>query len=115
MSGVMKRISCVAFVAVTACGMVACATGPRKTEAERQADRETVERVQLALNEDTLLYARHISVRADGGVVLLGGYVWTQPDLREALRIAALVPGVTKVVDQMELQRNGIDNSQVSR
>jgi osmotically-inducible protein OsmY len=102
-------------LAVVVCGAVACATGPRKTEAERQVDRETADRVQLALDNDTGLYARHISVRADGGVVSLGGYVWTQPDLDEAMRVAAAVPGVKKVIDDLELQRNGIDNSPVSR
>jgi osmotically-inducible protein OsmY len=102
-------------LAVVVCAAVACAAGPRKTEAEQQADRETADRVTQALNTTRDLYARHISVRADGGVVSLGGYVWTQPDLEEAMRVAESVQGVSKVVNNLELERNGIDNSPVSR
>jgi osmotically-inducible protein OsmY len=48
-------------------------------------------------------------------VVRLSGYVWSQPDLLEAQRIAEAVQGVTRVVDDLELERGGIDNSPVSR
>ena len=112
---VMNRASCVALVAGLVCGIVACAGGPRKSDAERQVDQETVNRVQVALDGDKLLYARHITIRADAGVVSLGGYVWSQPDLEEAERIASAVPGVSKVVNQMELERGGIQNSPVAR
>lgn len=112
---VLKRMSGASLAVAVICTMAACASGPPKSDAEQQADRETAERVEAALNADKSLYARHITVRADNGVVRLGGYVWTQPELDEAERIAEQVSGVTKVVDDLELQRNGIDNSQVSR
>jgi osmotically-inducible protein OsmY len=48
-------------------------------------------------------------------VVHLGGYVWNDYDLEEAQRVAGAVSGVTQVVDEMELERGGIDNSAVSR
>ncbi|MHB8475606.1 MAG: BON domain-containing protein [Steroidobacteraceae bacterium] len=115
MSPVKNRIVRTVFAAVAVCGVVACAMGPRKTEAEKQADSETVDRVQEALNADQVLYARHIIVRADNGVVQLGGYVWTEPELEEAKRVAGLVQGVTKVVDRIEIDRGGISNSSVSR
>jgi len=115
LSPVMNRIVRTAVVVIVTCGAVACAMGPRKTEAEQQVDREMADRVQAALNADKVLYARHINVQADNGVVRLGGYVWTQPDLEEAIRVAALVPGVNRVVDNLELERAGIDNSQISR
>jgi osmotically-inducible protein OsmY len=111
----MKRISRIALVMVCVYGVVACETGPRKSEAEKQADRATVERVELALNSDNQLYARHIVVRADNGVVRLSGFVWEPPDLLEAVRIASAVQGVSSVVNALELQRNGDDNSNVSR
>jgi osmotically-inducible protein OsmY len=104
-----------ALAALVVCSAVACTTGPRKSEAERQADADTANRVQAALNADKELFSRHITVRADGGVVLLGGYVWTQPELEDAKRIAGLVPGVTKVVDRMEVDRSGISDSAVTR
>jgi len=114
-SAVMNRVACAGLAAAVLCSVVACATGPHKTEAQRQADRETAERVQTALESDKRLYARHISVRADNGGVRLSGYVWDPPDLIEAVRTAELVEGVSRVVNDLELQRNGIDNSGVAR
>jgi hyperosmotically inducible periplasmic protein len=111
----MNRISCTVLAAVCVCGAVACSTGPRKTESELQADKATADRVEVALNADKALYARHIIVRADNGVVRLSGFVWDQPDLVEAERIAGSVQGVSRVVNTLELQRNGIDNSNVAR
>lgn len=95
--------------------LVACATGPQKTDAQRQADREIAERVQAALDADKNLYAKHIFVRADNGVVRLSGFVWDPPELTEARQVAEDVAGVTKVVNDLELQRNGADNSSVVR
>jgi len=96
-------------------GVVACATEAGKSEAQQQADRETAGRVQAALDADKQLYARHIFVRADNGVVHLSGYVWDPPELLEAKRVAGLVPGVSQVVSELELQRNGNDNSGITR
>jgi hyperosmotically inducible periplasmic protein len=108
----MSRAAC--LVLGTAC-LVACATGPLETPAEQQANKATVDKVEQALSADSTLYARHIIVRADNGVVRLTGFVWDQPDLIEAQRIAQSVPGVIRVVNALELQRNGVDNSGVTR
>ncbi len=115
MSRVTCRMTSLTLTAAFAFSVVGCATGPVKSAAEQQADHETTNRVQFALNADKLLFARHITVNADNGVVLLGGYVWTQPELEEALRIAGSVPGVTKVVDRMEIDRAGLSDSAVTR
>jgi len=113
-SSVMKRVSFSLAVAVL-CGVAACASGPRKTDAQLQADKETAERVETALNADKTLYAKHISVRADNGVVRLTGYVWSTSDLQAAALIAEGVQGVTGVVNELELNRNGNDNGPVAR
>ena len=114
MNTIMNRILRMLLAAAMISGAAACATDPR-SEAQRQTDTETVDRVQLALNGDKILYARHITVRVDNGVVDLGGYVWTQPELEEAIRVAGLVRGVTKVVDRMEIDRGAVSDSAVSR
>ena len=114
MTAVMNRVRHAALAVTILCGAVACSTGPPKTDAQRQADKETVERVQAALDDDKLLYAKHITVRADNGVVRLSGYVWDPPDLNEAQSVAAQVQGVDRVVNDLELQRNGLGNSPVS-
>jgi osmotically-inducible protein OsmY len=101
-------------IAAILCGTVAC-TLPRKSDAQRQADNEMANRVEQALASDQELYSRHIIVRADDGVVRLTGFVWDPPDIIEAERIASAVQGVSRVVNSLELQRNGMDNSPVSR
>ena len=115
MSPMRNRIANAVLVTVVACGVAACAMGPRETDAQRQTDKETAERVQAALNADILLSPRHINVHARNGTVRLAGYVWTQPDLEEAKRVAQGVEGVKAIVDDLELERNGIGDSPVSR
>ena len=114
MSQVMKRVSFSMAVAVL-CGLAACASGPRKTDAQLQVDKETAARVETALNADKTLYAKHISVHADNGVVRLTGYIWDPSDFQTATLIAEGVPGVTGVVNNLELNRNGTENGAVSR
>jgi hyperosmotically inducible protein len=96
-------------------GLAACVTAPHKTDAQKQADDAMADRVTQALSADQELYSRHITVRADDGVIRLAGFVWDPPDLVEAVRIAEAVPGVTRVENSIELQRNGQGNSPVSR
>jgi hyperosmotically inducible protein len=112
---IMSRAACAGFALALLCGVAACATGPAKSDAQRQADREMAAHVQDALDADKQLYARHITVRADNGVVRLTGFVWDPPDLNEAKSVAELVPGVSSVVNDLELERNGMDNSGVTR
>lgn len=104
------------LLAAAICSGTACVSGPPQSAADRQADREMAERVQLALNSDQVLYARHITVHANSasGVVTLGGYVWTTEELNEAKDDARAVPGVTKVVDRMEVDRGEESDSAVS-
>jgi osmotically-inducible protein OsmY len=115
LSPLVDRTARAAVLGAVLCAVVACATDAGKSDTQRRADREVAERVQSALNADDKLYARHIFVRADGGVVHLSGYVWDPPDLLEARHVAELVQGVTKVVNDLELQRNGMDNNGVTR
>jgi osmotically-inducible protein OsmY len=73
------------------------------------------ERVEAALNADKALFAKHITAHADNGVVRLTGYVWEATDFDEAVFIAQGVPGVTRVVNDLELNRNGNDNGPIAR
>jgi len=112
-SRMMKRVPYLA--AALLCGVAACASGPPKTEAQLQADKELSEKVEAALSADKELFAKHITAHANNGVVRLTGYVWESSDFDEAKFIAAGVPGVTSVVNDLELNRNGNDNGPVAR
>ena len=87
--------------------LAACSTAPRRTEAQRTTDADTAARVETALSADPYLFARHIDVWVDLGVVHLGGFVWSVSDLLLAQNLAASVPGVRAVSDEMELMRGG--------
>jgi osmotically-inducible protein OsmY len=111
-SSTYRAGSAVVAIALLA-SLVGCAT-PR-SDAQKQADEAIAARVDSALQADKLLYAKHISVHADNGVVRLTGFVWESPDLEEAQRIAAGIEGVQGVVNDLELQRNGLGDSPVAR
>ena len=115
MSRVIKRVPYAGVVVAILCGVAACASGPTKTSSQEQADKVMAERVEAALNADKALFAKHITAHADNGVVRLTGYVWEAGDFEEATYIAGNVPGVTKVVNDLELNRNGNDNGPIAR
>lgn len=99
-----------ALALVTASTGVA-ATSPARPHSERQTDAVTAEQVYAVLNADPIYYFRHVDVSVYDGVVTLSGYVWELQAIYRAQKIAARVPGVTRVVDQMELEREGASPS----
>jgi osmotically-inducible protein OsmY len=111
----IKRVSYAGIAVAVLCGLAACTSAPPKTDAQIQADKAMSERVEAALNADRALFAKHITAHADGGVVRLTGYVWETTDFAEANDVASNVPGVTRVVNDLELNRNGNDNGPVAR
>jgi osmotically-inducible protein OsmY len=114
-SRVIKRVAYAGVAVALLCGVGACASGPPKTDSQAQADKVMAERVEAALNADRSLFAKHITAHADNGVVRLTGYIWEASDFEEANYIASNVPGVTKVVNDLELNRNGNDNAPTAR
>jgi hypothetical protein len=94
------------ILAVAGAGLVAaCASVPGRSPAQARADAVTADRVYLALNSDPVYFFRHVDVSVDDGVARLSGVVWTTEALFAAQRIARDVPGVTRVVNRMELER----------
>ena len=114
-SRLIKHVPYAGLAVAVLCGVAACASVPRETDAQLQADKAMAERVEAALNADRSLFAKHITAHADNGVVRLTGYVWETTDFEEANYVASAVPGVTKVVNDLELNRNGNDNSPTAR
>ena len=114
MSRVIKHVPRAVVAVALVCGVAACASAPPKTTSQLQADKELSEKVEAALNADKALFAKHISATANNGVVHLTGFVWETGDFEEAVYIASNVPGVTKVVNDLELNRNGNDSNPVS-
>jgi osmotically-inducible protein OsmY len=106
--GLTKRVLSSALSGAFLSLTISCVMPPLETANELQADKEIADRVESALDADKYLFTRHISVRVDSGVVHLEGCVWSPTDLYEAKRAAKRVPGVTVVVNELELQTGGI-------
>lgn len=87
--------------------LAACAAAAPRSDAQLAADAATAARVEGALTASPTLFARHIDVAVDRGVVHLDGYVWESEDLYLARNIAAAVPGVRSVSSQLALLRGG--------
>ena len=105
-----RRMTGGLFITVAVAAAIAasgCATQCPRTETERLADADLAARVERALLVDSAIYARHIDVDVNRGVVRLSGFVWSSDELYEAQRVAAKVAGVTRVVDQLELSVGG--------
>ena len=73
-----------------------------------QSQAATAAQIYQALNADPVYYFKHVDVKVTDGVVTLSGYVWSTQAIYRAKDIAGHMPGVTRVVDQMELERNGL-------
>jgi osmotically-inducible protein OsmY len=106
MASLSTRVFLALLAAIATCAIDACATTPR-TPAQRVADADIARQVQNRLLEDPNIYARHIDVWVDRGVVHLDGYVWESVDYQTARRDAASVDGVKSVDTEMQLMRNG--------
>ena len=88
-----------------------CATPPPRTAAERSGDAVIAAQVEAALLADPTVYARHIDVTVERGVVRLAGYVWSTQDFRLARQDAASVVGVKTVQMDLELLRGGVSGT----
>jgi hypothetical protein len=75
--------------------------------AQRLADAELKTEVQLALRDDATLLADHLDVSVKNGVVTLSGLVFDDWDLRIARRVAKRIPGVKRVINDMEIKLGG--------
>ena len=104
---VALREAAAAVVAASLLLAVACSTAPPKSPEQERADAATAERVSAALEANPIFYFRDVEVSVDDGVALLRGYVWTTYALYHAQEIARGVPGVIRVRNQMELERQG--------
>ena len=92
--------------------IAACTTLPPRSASEVQADKRMEQAVEQQLANDSSLYSRHLEVSVYQGVVTLSGFVFEANDPAEAVRVAALVPGVKSVSNQIDLQVGGVARAQ---
>jgi osmotically-inducible protein OsmY len=68
---------------------------------------ELRKRVAAALHTDPYFYDRHVRVSVENGVVVLRGFVFSDWDLRDALRLAKEAAGDSQVVDNLSIKEGG--------
>jgi two-component system, OmpR family, sensor kinase len=78
-----------------------------KKHPEPAADEQVKRQVETALHSDPFFYDEHVSVTIINGVVTLHGIVFDDWDLRIAMRIAKRMPGVKRVVNDLEIKMGG--------
>jgi osmotically-inducible protein OsmY len=91
-------------------GMTVYALGGGAARAGAQsaaADEELRQRVANALHADPYFYDEHVSVSVDNGVVVLRGFVASEWDLRDAIRIAGKAAGDRRVIDNLSIKQGG--------
>lgn len=86
------------------------AAAPVPTATAQAADSKNDElrkRVTAALHADPYFYDEHVSVSIEKGVVVLHGFVFSDWDLRDALRLARQAAGDMEVVDDLSIEEGG--------
>jgi osmotically-inducible protein OsmY len=86
----------------------ACAADPPRTLEQQQSDMNAMKEFYSRLNSDQNYYYPHVTIRVENGVAHLGGHVWNEQALYHAKDVASSVPGITSVVDTLELERDGL-------
>ena len=71
------------------------------------ADEKTKQQVEEALHSDAFFYDEHVTVTVQNGVAMLRGIVFDDWDLRQAMRIARKIPGVRRVLNDLEISQGG--------
>jgi osmotically-inducible protein OsmY len=59
------------------------------------------------LHADPYFYDRHVTVSVENGAVVLRGFVFSDWDLRDALRLAKQAAGDSQVVDNLSIKEGG--------
>jgi osmotically-inducible protein OsmY len=71
------------------------------------ADGDLGERVKAALHADPYFYDEHVTVTVEQGAVVLNGFVFSDWDLQEAIRIAGKAAGDRRVIDNLSIKQGG--------
>jgi osmotically-inducible protein OsmY len=78
-----------------------------KKRPDAAADEKVKRQVEAALHSDPFFYDEHVTVTAINGVITLEGMVFDDWDLRNAMRISRKIPGVRRVINNLEIKLGG--------
>ena len=72
-------------------------------------DEVVTKQIETALHSEPYFYDGHVTVIVKNGIAHLQGIVFDDWDLRIAMRAARKIPGVRRVVNELEISSNGSD------
>jgi osmotically-inducible protein OsmY len=75
--------------------------------AASNADEKLMKRVKDALHSDPYFYDEHVTLTVQNGTVVLHGFVSSEWDLRDAIRIASKAAADGRVVDNLSIELGG--------
>jgi osmotically-inducible protein OsmY len=78
-----------------------------KRQPDPAADARLQVQVETALASDAYFNSEHVSVTVLNGVATLHGIIFDDWDLRNAIRISRRIPGVRRVVNDLEIKLGG--------
>jgi hypothetical protein len=87
--------------------LLACGGSGVATAAAAATVQEAAEHVQAALQSDPYFYGAHVTVSVEGDSVVLNGFVFSDWDLRDAVRIARGAAGGRRVIDNLSIKVGG--------
>jgi osmotically-inducible protein OsmY len=109
-----KQFCTCAYLGAVVCGLsgfamlVSAQNAAAATQnASAMADKELGERVQGALHADPYFYDEHVSVSVEKHAIVLRGFVFSDWDLRDAIRIAGKAAGGRRVIDDLSIELGG--------
>jgi osmotically-inducible protein OsmY len=76
-------------------------------ESASVTDDKLMQRVKTALHTDPYFYDEHVTVSVENGDVVLRGFVTSDWDIRDALRIAKKAAGGRRVIDDLSIKLGG--------
>ena len=100
----MQRLSAAGLAALA---LVACSAVGAYEDRATAADRQLKDSVDYALSSDPYFYGAHVIVSVEKGNVVLRGFVFSDWDLRDAIRIATRAAGGRRVVDDLTIEVAG--------
>ena len=92
---------------VAALNQSAFVTAPSTQSADSVREQNLRKRVKDALHSDPYFYDEHVTVSVENGAVVLHGFVSSEWDLRDAIRIASKAAGDRRVVDNLSIKLGG--------
>jgi osmotically-inducible protein OsmY len=101
------RMKLLCAAGLTALALLISSGAGANEERARVADQQLKENVENALSSDPYFYGAHVSTSIENGDVVLRGFVSSEWDLRDAIRIATKAAGGRRVIDDLTIELGG--------